>query len=176
MTAQPRSNKRAFTLIEIMIVIGIIAIMSATLISVLNPAKQFAKARDAQRRSHLAVITAALEQYYADNNGYPVATGSMTGANGITCLRQALLNRDLDCNGSADATADQYLKIMPSDPKSTNSYCYLSPIPPSTSRQDFILCSITELGDNTIPTGMTSCSPTVAVSGRTGVFCLTSPF
>lgn len=171
MTAQPRSNKRAFTLIEIMIVIGIIAILTTAMVTALNPVKQFQKARDAQRRSHLAVITAALEQYYADYNQYP-----MVGTNGIYCLTQAIVNQDSNCNGTADAGVDKYLKVMPTDPKSTNtppySYCYNA----TASRQDFILCSVTEVGDTTVPVGgLSDCNPAVNTTAN-GVFCLTSPF
>lgn len=46
-------NNKAFTLIELLIVIGIIAILAAAVIVAINPGQQFAAARDATRRRNI---------------------------------------------------------------------------------------------------------------------------
>jgi len=61
--------KKGFTLIEILIVIGIIALLAAGIIIALNPGRQFAKARDTQRVTHLNDIMKAILQNIVDNQG-----------------------------------------------------------------------------------------------------------
>ncbi len=75
-----------FTLIELVIVIGILAILAVFAIAALNPLAQFRKARDAGRKSDLAQIQRALEQYYQDHGKYPAnsPTYTLTDINGTT--------------------------------------------------------------------------------------------
>lgn len=58
-----------FTLIELLVVIGIIGILAAVVLVAVNPGRQFAAARDTQRRSDLYGITNAIYQYAVENNG-----------------------------------------------------------------------------------------------------------
>lgn len=66
-----KSNKTnsGFTLIEILIVIGIIAVLAAIVIVAINPAKQFAQARNTQRTANVNAILNAVGQRMADNKG-----------------------------------------------------------------------------------------------------------
>lgn len=60
----PRNeSKQGFTLLELLLVIGIIVILSAIVIFVLNPAETLRKSRDSQRISDLATIKSALGLY-----------------------------------------------------------------------------------------------------------------
>ncbi|HVU79832.1 MAG TPA: prepilin-type N-terminal cleavage/methylation domain-containing protein, partial [Candidatus Paceibacterota bacterium] len=73
-----------FTLIEVLIVIGIIAILAAIVIVAINPAKQFAQARNTQRESNIGAILNAIGQRAADNKGIFAGTFDIDGTT-YTC-------------------------------------------------------------------------------------------
>ncbi len=142
-TAQVNSytNRKAFTLVEIIIVMAIIAVLSAAFITMINPAKQFARARDSQRRSDVTVIAVALEQYYADNNEYPVVNGSDS--------EEKINDLENQLTGNGGST-DVYLKSFPHDPKDPDMiYCY-DYDPDNTGETDpqsFLLCATLEASE-----------------------------
>ena len=70
--------KQGFTLIEILVVIGIIAILAAVVIVAINPARQFAQARNSQRQANVQAILNAIGQNIADNKGILTGCGALT--------------------------------------------------------------------------------------------------
>lgn len=62
-------STRAFTLIELLIVIAIIAILAGVVFVALNPLKRFADARNANRRASVVNILQAIKLYQFDNAG-----------------------------------------------------------------------------------------------------------
>ena len=59
------STNNSFTLIELLIVIGILAILVAAVVVVLNPAQLLAQARDSKRQQDLSALNQALNTVYA---------------------------------------------------------------------------------------------------------------
>ena len=70
-------SANGFTLMEVLVVMGIIAVLAAITIIAINPSRQFAQANDTQRMSNVNAILNAIGQNIADNKG--VLTGC-TGA------------------------------------------------------------------------------------------------
>lgn len=96
-----KNRQRGFTLIELLVVIAIIGILASFLL--VNFVGVRARARDAQRKSDLKQIQAALEFYRSDNGSYPDSASG--GLNLLT--------------GSP-----KYLNAVPSDPTTAASENY----------------------------------------------------
>jgi prepilin-type N-terminal cleavage/methylation domain-containing protein len=110
------SIKRGFTLIEILIVIGLIAILAAIVIIAINPTRQFGQATNAQRRSDVNTILNAVYQYAIDHNGQLTAEIPSTlteicktGVASSTCTAEGLINL-----GNITAY-ERYIVSMPID-------------------------------------------------------------
>jgi prepilin-type N-terminal cleavage/methylation domain-containing protein len=114
--------RKGFTLIELLIVMGIIGILSGTLIYGLNPGRQFAKARDTQRESHLHAIIASVLQYQSehsgdlpDTDGDPATTNFPTSP---TCIGSGGSCFNLGGAGNTGETiVPVYMDSIPVDPK-----------------------------------------------------------
>jgi len=110
-----------FTLIEILIVIGIIAILAAIVIVAINPGKQFAQARNTQRTANVNAILNAIGQRMADNKGIFEGTFTLNGDT-FTCP-QLGSEKDITSsakgsttNGDLGCLAPVYLPVLPSEP------------------------------------------------------------
>jgi len=108
-----------FTLIELLVVIGIIAILAALVIVAINPAMQFAQARNAQRESNVATILNAIGQNIANNKGAftcagianaPVAAatniGTGAGLVNLSCLTPTYIATGIPTDPTGGAAAD----------------------------------------------------------------------
>ena len=102
-----RANK-GFTLLEILLVIAAIGILAAIVLVAINPNRQIAQVRNAQRRSDINTIYKALEQYLIDNKDYP---------EGITGTPKAICNNTVtpDCV-DLEVLVPTYLAEIPTDP------------------------------------------------------------
>lgn len=87
---------RGFTLIEILVVIGIIAILATIAIIAINPARQFAQARNTQRESNVNTILNAVGQNIADNKGTFTCAGVST-APGVTAAAIGTATVNFNC-------------------------------------------------------------------------------
>ena len=107
-------QQKGFTLIEILLVIGIIAILAALVIVAINPARQFAQANNAQRRSNVNTILNGVYQFAVDNSG--TLPSAITTTVGEICATGAGA-----CTGLVDlavlTTNEIYLVAVPPDPQ-----------------------------------------------------------
>lgn len=100
------NKQKGFTLIEILVVIGIIAILATVVLIAINPARQFKQAHDTQRISNVNAILNAIGQYIADNKGAIPASITTT-------------DREIS-KAAADLCADimpKYIPSLPIDPR-----------------------------------------------------------
>lgn len=108
-----KNLQQGFTLIELLVVIGIIAVLAAIVLIAINPARQFAQARNAERNSEVNAILNAIGQYVAETKGGTIAT------DGDTATDQVIGSG----NGQANICATlspTYISALPIDPGTTN--------------------------------------------------------
>jgi prepilin-type N-terminal cleavage/methylation domain-containing protein len=73
--------RKGFTLIELVVVIGILAVLLTIVLVAINPARQFKQANDTKRRSDVNAILNAVSQYSAEHKGDLPAGIGATAAN-----------------------------------------------------------------------------------------------
>ncbi len=117
-----RVQKKGFTLIEILLVIGIIAVLATVVIVALDPAKRFQDARDSRRLSDIESILSAIQQSIIDNKGILPPGIDMTERQIGTAASGCSLSTDV-CSVANDgdcvdlsASLAKYLKSIPNDP------------------------------------------------------------
>jgi len=105
--------RHAFTLIELLIVIGIIAILLAMTIAALNPNKQLADARNAQRHQDIQTILNAVHQYAIENRGHLPSQIPAAGTAQVICMTGAV-----SCNNAVDLSVlvPSFVVALPYDP------------------------------------------------------------
>ncbi len=169
-------TQKAFTLIELLIVVAIIGVLTGLVIIVINPEQLRREARDVNRRKDLALISTALEQYYADNNAYPDSATVAT----LECLESYLEGGDVDtdCDGTDDLSSQPvYLNNMPTSQSSTAyEYCYST----NGGTQNYVVCAPIEANPDEEPdiSGTVPKCPPSAPAGVIdfGTYCIENPF
>lgn len=111
-------NTRGFTLIEILIVVGLIAILAAAVIVAINPGRQFSQTKNAQRTSNVNSILNAVGQYMTDNSGN--SPSSITTTPTEICQTGATSCTNL-ANLSVLTNNEIYLKSIPVDPSASTT-------------------------------------------------------
>jgi len=87
-------RNKAFTLIELLIVVSIIGILASVLISVINYKQKKAIAEDAVKKSNIEKISESIESYYAMESKYPeVDSGLPKGLGDGTSAINTYINK-----------------------------------------------------------------------------------
>lgn len=113
-------KSKGFTLIEILVVIGIIGILATVVLVAVNPSRQFKQARDSQRVANVNTILNALGQNIADHQGNLFCDGSIR-----TLSESNFTIRTGDASDSfdiADCIVPEYIPKLPYDPKSETAH------------------------------------------------------
>ena len=124
-----KTEKKGFTIIEILITIVLIGLVLGIAIYLINPEKQFARGRNLERMSEIKVIYSAIERYNLVNKKYPDDVLEMgKGINSVKeiCatgkIEQGQPLGEINCEGKLDlrVLVPTYVSEIPSDSRSKN--------------------------------------------------------
>ena len=106
-----KNTKKAFTLLEILLVVAAIAILAGIVILAINPSKQLGDTKNAARKADVNTILNAVYQYSIDNNG--TIPAAITSSSTEICASTT-------CTSLIDlavlTTNEKYLTSIPVDP------------------------------------------------------------
>lgn len=109
-------KRQGFTLLEILLVVAAIAILAGIVIVAINPGKQLANTRNAQRKVDVKTILSAVYQYEIDNGSFPSAIPNNTPSeickSGATCGSGFI---------SLASLVPVYISALPIDPLPTST-------------------------------------------------------
>ena len=80
-----------FTLMELLIVIGVLGILAAGLLAAIDPFEQLKKARDSNYRSGAIELLSSIQRYYANHGYFPWRNSSNNGTGTCTALAASVL-------------------------------------------------------------------------------------
>jgi len=113
-------------LLELLIVIGILAILSTTVILVINPAQLLKKARDSQRISDLNTMKTAIAYYITEASSPSIGTASLTysDVSAVACFGTATGTQAFTTDGAgwipidfdSELTGGSPVGSLPHDP------------------------------------------------------------
>lgn len=107
------NTQNGFSLIEMVIAMGLFALLVTTAVVAINPSKQFAEARDAQRSSHLHILASAITR--ATYNG-PLGTNCTAGVLPVNTTK--VIGTGVGEYDLGDCIVPAYIQKIPVDPVS----------------------------------------------------------
>ena len=136
-------NKRAFTLIEILISIAVIGVLTTLVLASLSGSRE--RARDTRRKQDLQQMRAALEVYYNTNGQYPLEVNCAGNGTYSNC------DPDTGWPESnplwTELVGGGYIESLPVDPINDSTYKYYYE-DAGNDRDNFCLRATLESGED----------------------------
>lgn len=112
-----KTKKRAgFTLLEVVLVVTILAVLSAGLVLTLNPSVRFAKSRNNKREADVSMFLNAIGRRIADNKGL-FACGA-----GVLPAISTRMTSEVGGYDIASCLFPSYIPLVPHDPNGVGAH------------------------------------------------------
>jgi len=142
---------RGFTLVELLIVMGILGVLTALMIANISSGRE--RARDAARKADFGNVRTALRIYYNDYQEYPADSGGNIMGCGVGGVLQCTW-----AGGSFEADGNSYMKKLPGNPSGTE-YSYTQ----NPDGEGFLLqVELESKGDESIAESQNRCGVSLA--------------
>jgi prepilin-type N-terminal cleavage/methylation domain-containing protein len=119
-----KKTEKGFTLVEMLIVIGLIALLATTVLVAVNPSRQFKFARDTERKAHLTAILNAMGQNISEHQGDFLCNGAAFTFPQLSAVMESGGSSEYDI---APCLVPDYIPKLPVDPKDPGTHFYTSP-------------------------------------------------
>jgi len=121
MLTKPLLNSKGFSLIEILVVFGIILVLVTSVIIYISPLENRKKARDQRRLADIIKLREAFEEFKADNHIYPDIKGAVRYSNIAVISGADISNAS---NGWLNENMSKIMEFLPTDPINSGEYIY----------------------------------------------------
>lgn len=128
------SSLKGFTLVELLITVGIVGVLAAVLLIAIDPASKIAKARDAKRKQDINQIANALISYQHQFGYFPAETDCDSSiGSASSCPVYPPESGWSQSSGIYTAiVGQQFLTLLPTDPVNNSNYHYrYEPVSPT---------------------------------------------
>jgi prepilin-type N-terminal cleavage/methylation domain-containing protein len=165
------NSTKGFTLIEILVVIGMLSILSTVVLVAVNPRRQFAEARNSERQNDVSAVLNAVSERIADNGGQFLQSPDARNDSCATALTASSTDISKMALDIRSCLVPTYISELPHDPLSGVNKC--TTLSCDTSGETYDLGY--QIEQNPTTNRITVCSPGSAESAiaSSSAFCLT---